>query len=251
MKIVRPYAKIMEPDLLAGALGRIEYAARISHGSEDAQTADSAERFIRAVVLQHGDWSVVEHVSASVEFLVDRGITHELVRHRIASYTQSSTRFINYAKKMPPTFIYPKPEVECVDCLNVGEPVWHFDGAPSGSGWFHDLVESSASSRCAYDSEWLWAISTVEEKYRQLLAKGWRPQEARSVFPNALSSKIAVTMNLRTWRHFFLMRTSKEAHPQMRQVTIPLLAEFQRLVPVLYEDIEPEMRQVENIAKGR
>src|SRR5580698_10227936 len=107
MKIVRPYAKIMEPDLLADSLRRIEYAARVSHRSEDAQREESAERFIRAVVLQHGDWSVVEHVSASVEFLVDRGITHELVRHRIASYTQSSTRFINYAKKMPPSFVYP------------------------------------------------------------------------------------------------------------------------------------------------
>ena len=90
-----------------------------------------------------------------------------------------------------------------------------------------------------------------EHCYKLLLQNGWRPQEARSVFPNALSSKIMVTMNLRTWRHFFLMRTSKEAHPQMRQVTIPLLAEFQRLVPVLYEDIVPESRQVDNIAKGR
>lgn len=258
MKIVKPYAKIMEPELLAGALGRIEYAARISHGSEDAQTADSAERFIRAVVLQHGDWSVVEHVSASVEFLVDRGVTHEAVRHRIASFTQSSTRFINYAKKIPPSFMYPKPEVECEHCLSGNEPFYHYgpherdstydENTPS-AGWRHSVGELRLL--CAYDPEWLWAISTAEDKYKQLLAKGWRPQEARSVFPNALSSKIMVTFNLRTWRHFFLMRTSKEAHPQMRQVTIPLLTEFQRLVPVLYEDIVPESRQVDNIAKGR
>jgi thymidylate synthase (FAD) len=210
--IVKPYAKIMEPELLAKALERVEYAARVSHRSED-ETSVNTEKFIRAVVLQHGDWSVVEHVSASVEFLVDRGITHEIVRHRIASFTQESTRFVNYAKKMPPTFIYPK------------------DGEP--------------------DPDWVASIKQAEVSYRVLLAKGWRPQEARSVFPNALSSKIIVTMNLRTWRHFFLMRTSKEAHPQMRQVTIPLLAEFQKLVPVLYEDIVPESRQVDNIAKGR
>ncbi|HEV2174015.1 MAG TPA: FAD-dependent thymidylate synthase, partial [Nitrospira sp.] len=132
---------------------------------------------------------------------------------RIASFTQESTRFVNYAKKMPPSFIYPK------------------DGEP--------------------DPDWTAAIEQCEASYRALLDKGWRPQEARSVFPNALSSKIVVTFNLRTWRHFFLMRTTKEAHPQMRQVTIPLLAEFQRLVPVLYEDIVPESRQVESIAKGR
>ena len=243
MKIVKPYAKIMEPELLAGALARIEYAARVSHRSEDGQTDESAERFIRAVVLQHGDWSVVEHVSASVEFLVDRGITHEIVRHRIASYTQESTRFVNYAKKMPPSFIYPKPEVECPFCLSGDEIV------TKG----HHVIgyESTGGEPCRYDLDWREAIETVEAVYKMLLVKGWRPQEARSVFPNALSSKIVVTMNLRTWRHFFLMRTSKEAHPQMRQVTIPLLAEFQRLVPVLYEDIVPESRQVDNIAKGR
>lgn len=212
MNVVQPYAKVMEPDLLAGALTRVEYAARVSHRSEE-ETSGNTERFIRAVVLQHGDWSVVEHVSASVEFLVDRGITHEIVRHRIGSYTQESTRFVNYAKKMPPSFIYPKE----------GEP----------------------------DADWIAAIEQCESSYRALLEKGWRPQEARSVFPNALSSKIVVTFNLRTWRHFFLMRTTREAHPQMRQVTIPLLAEFQRLVPVLYEDIAPEARQVDNIAKGR
>jgi thymidylate synthase (FAD) len=250
MKIVQPYAKIMEPELLTSALRRIEYAARISHGSEDAQTSDSAERFLRAVVIQHGDWSVVEHVSVSVEFLVDRGITHELVRHRIASYTQSSTRFINYAKKMPPTFIYPKPEVFCAHC-DAG------NSAEPGGGraydhtnpWFHAFTFGAVE--CPYEPVWLCAIQSAESEYRNLLDLKWRPQEARSVFPNALSSKIMMTCNLRSWRHFFLMRTTTEAHPQMRQVTIPLLAQFKQLVPVLFEDIEPNARQVDNIAKGR
>lgn len=250
MKIVRPYARIQQPELLADSLRRIEYAARISHGSEDSQTADSAEKFIRAVVLGHGDWSVVEHVSVSVEFLVDRGITHELVRHRIASYTQSSTRFINYAKKMPPTFVYPKPEVECEYCL-AGSDREH--GSFGGLGAFHTIGPEHDLSAvdCSYDDDWWDAVAESEKRYQGLLAKGWRPQEARSVFPNALSSKIMVSANLRSWRQLFLMRTSKEAHPQMRQVMIPLLAEFQRLIPVLYEDIVPESRQVDNIARGR
>lgn len=250
LKIVKPYAKIMGPESLAGALSRIEYAARISHGSEDAQTADSAERFIRAVVIQHGDWSVVEHVSASVEFLVDRGITHEIVRHRIASYTQSSTRFINYAKKMPPSFIYPQVGVYCEYCERGNEPVPTMKSQPTDSPWIHDFGDTFPKD-CLFDQSWLNAIQTSESEYRTLLNAGWRPQEARSVFPNALSSKIMMSCNLRSWRHFFLMRTSKEAHPQMRQVTIPLLAEFQRLAPVLFEDIVPESRQVDNIARGR
>jgi thymidylate synthase (FAD) len=236
MKIVQPYAKIMEPELLAGALKRIEYAARVSHRSEE-NASDSSEKFIRAVVLAHGDWSVTEHVSASVEFLVDRGITHEIVRHRLAAYTQESTRFVNYAKKMPPTFIYPKPDVVCPHCLNEIE--------------FHNQWTHSNGYECLYDENWLEAIQQAEDSYKELLAIGWRPQEARSVFPNALSSKIIVTYNLRVWRHFFCMRTSKEAHPQMRQVTIPLLEEFKKLVPVLYEDIIPEARQIDNICKGQ
>lgn len=249
MKIVLPYAKIIDSPSLLGALKRIEYAARISHASEDAQTEDSAERFLRAVVLGHGDWSVVEHVSVSVEFLVDRGITHELVRHRIASYTQSSTRFINYAKKMPPSFLYPKPEVECGFCVAGNEPLRTQDDK------FLHLANGAEGGallgECTYDRHWMTAIRRCEYSYKALLEKGWRPQEARSVFPNALSSKILMTCNLRSWRHFLLMRTTKEAHPQMRQVTIPLLAEFQKLVPVLFEDIVPEARQVDNIAKGR
>lgn len=247
MKIVKPYARIVNPEVLSGSLKSIEYAARISHRSEDMQTETSAEKFIRAVVLQHGDWSVVEHVSVSVEFLVDRGITHELVRHRIASYTQESTRFVNYQKKMPPSFIYPKPEVECEECLAGRDRERNTLGGIHCFGPEHDMDFAS----CPYDEDWCKAVECCEVRYKALLAKGWRPQEARSVFPNALASKIVMTCNLRSWRHFFLMRTTKEAHPQMRQVTIPLLAEFQSLVPVLFEDIVPESRQVENIAKGR
>src|ERR1700757_1051683 len=143
MKIIRPYATIINPTTLQGALRGIEYAARISHRSEDLQTETSAERFVDAVVMKHGDWSVVEHVSASVEMVVDRGITHEIVRHRIASYTQESTRFVNYAKKMPPAFIYPKPEIECEHCLNENEPVFHKtherEWDDQDSGWYHRL----------------------------------------------------------------------------------------------------------------
>jgi thymidylate synthase (FAD) len=244
LKIVRPYANIIEPDLVAGALGRVEYAARVSHRSED-ESGLNTEKFIRAVVLKHGDWSVVEHVQVSCEFLVDRGITHEIVRHRIGAYTQESTRFVNYAKKMPPSFIYPKPEVECFRCLGGDTPEFVGEGQ-----WAH-CNGASIQDYCPYDTDWIRAIEEAEFRYCSLLAKGWRPQEARSVLPNALASKIIITYNLRSWRHFFLMRTSKEAHPQMRQVTIPLLAEFQKLIPVLYEDIVPESRQVENIAKGR
>lgn len=223
MNIVEPHAFIMPmPGYLAfnqedgiQMLRRIEWAGRISHRSEEAQTEDSWDRFIRAVVLQHGDWSIVEHVSISVDALVDRGITHEIVRHRLFSFTQESTRFVNYEKKMPPSFIMPV-----------------------------DLDEVSKV-------QWRSGISGCEFAYREMLMAGQTPQIARSVFPNALASRIIITGNLRNWRHFLLMRTTKESHPQMRQVTIPLLAEFQNKIPILFADILPNARQVENLGKGR
>jgi len=253
MKIVRPYMRMLTTGHVMptipthtpneiGALEFVNWCGRISHRSEDAEKQD-VERFLRAVILGHGDWSIAEHVSVSVDALVDRGITHEIVRHRIAAYTQESTRFVNYAKKMPPAFIYPIVGVECKRCLE-GEEVWH-DGE-----WYHGDPEGKGIFECTYDPAWLLSIAQAEASYRELLSK-WRPQEARSVFPNALASRIVITMNLRTWRHFFLMRTSAEAHPQMRQVTIPLLAEFQAAIPVLYEDIVPNARQIDNMSKAR
>ena len=228
MIIVEPYAKLLsidghEPTAASGikALRKIEWCGRVSHASEEAQTEDSWQRFIKAVVFEHGDWSIVEHVSATVDMLVDRGITHEFVRHRLFSFTQSSTRFINYAKKMPPSFIMP-------------------DFGSHESDWTQQA-----------EFEWKLAIGQCEEVYRKLLGNGVAPQIARSVFPNALSSRIIVTGNLRNWRHFLIMRTTKEAHPQMRQVTIPLLAEFKEKLPILFDDLEPNAKQSESMKRMR
>jgi thymidylate synthase (FAD) len=94
---------------------------------------------------------------------------------------------------------------------------------------------------------WRHAINTSESVYRQLIAIGVAPQIARSVFPNALSTRITTTGNLRNWRHFCIMRTTKEAHPQMREVAIPLLQEFKTKVPLVFDDIEPLQRQADNL----
>lgn len=239
-------------------LEHIEWCARISHRSEDAVTNESWKRIIQAVVLDHGDWSVVEHASVSVDAYVDRGITHEWVRHRLFSYTQESTRFVNYEKKMRPSFIYPDPKVECIWCLQgkqdetVPAEVFFDQGSKS---WQHTILLSDGKTHkldaCRYHPQWLFGIEAVEVAYKQLIANKWAPQLARSVFPNALASRIIVTGNLRNWRHFFIMRTSKETHPQMKQVTIPLLKEFQEKIPMLFDDIVPEQKQSEAMKKAR
>jgi len=239
--------------ITARAMGFIEWCGRISHRSEEARTEDSWRRFIQNVVLDHGDWSIVEHVTASVDSITDRGITHESVRHRLFSYTQESTRFVNYEKKMPLAFIYPIVGVECVHCLRGNEP---FPVNYVLDTWKH-RDESSDLIDCLYEPAWLKGRAEDENEYKILVTsvkqggKGWRPQEARSCLPNALASRIITTGNLRNWRHLFIMRTTGEAHPQMRQVTIPLLNEFKEAFPLLFDDIEPNSRQIENLRKPR
>lgn len=248
MRIVRPYAKAvpkLTPEMGIEMMKKIESVARISHRSEERMGDDTWKRFIGAVVMQHGDWSVTEHIIVGVEFCIDRGISHELVRHRIGSYTQESTRFVNYEKHMPPSFIYPRPQdlQPCERC-NRGED-FIYNPYLVHSLPFHQLPETPCTAN--YEDDWLHAIAIAEIQYRVLLQKGWAPQEARSVFPTGLATKIYVTYNLRTWRWFFIMRTTKEAHPQMREVTIPLLEEFQNNIPILFDDITPENKQANNL----
>jgi thymidylate synthase (FAD) len=222
VKIIEPSFKLstpfgpLTPEGGIQMLRFIEAQARISHRSEEAQTEDSWKRFITAVVIGHGDWSVTEHVSITATIRVDRGVTHELVRHRLFSFTQESTRFVRYGDDLE--FIRPAGRTPNCD-----------------DSWF----------------DWETQLSFAEATYGKLLGAGWRPQEARSVLSNALAATIAVTGNLRNWRLFFLMRTSKETHPDFRRIAVPMLAEFKRLIPLLYDDIVPEIRQVDNLRMAR
>jgi thymidylate synthase (FAD) len=195
----------------------IEAQARISHRSEEAQTEDSWKRFITAVVIGHGDWSVTEHASITATIRVDRGTTHELVRHRLFSFTQESTRFVRYHGNME--FVVPAPAERVNDSV------------------FMEL--------------WSKGMVQAEENYERAISQNWYPQVARSLLPNALAATIAVTGNLRNFRHLFLMRTSRETHPDFRRIVDPMLVEFKRLIPLLYDDIEPNARQVDNLKKAR
>jgi thymidylate synthase (FAD) len=184
----------------------IETCGRICYKSEGAITAESAEPFIRRII-KSGHESVIEHESISVKIVCDRGVTHEAVRHRIASYSQESTRYCNYAKdKFGNELTFIKP------CF------WAEDSA-------------------AY-AVWLNQMESAERAYIKLTADGIPPEQARSILPNSLKTEIIVTMNLREWRHFFRLRTSRASHPQMREVAVPLLREMQRILPAVFDDIQ-------------
>jgi thymidylate synthase (FAD) len=231
VKIIQPSFEIRTPwGMLTPERGEellqwIEFNGRISHRSEDAQTPTSWKRFIEAVVIGHGDWSIVEHAAVTVIFRIDRGTTHQLVRHRLFSFTQESTRFVNYGKT--------DKQGELVRQMEFIEPEW-----PEREQEHNPLL-----------APWQEQCRDCEESYLYMLKLGASPQISRSVLPNSLASTISCTGNLRAWRWFFLARTTKETQPELKRITIPLLREFQRCIPLLYDDVEPESKQSISMAK--
>lgn len=206
MKIIKPKFEILDEINGAEILKRIEKIGRVCYKSEDKITDDSARSFI-ANILKRGHESVIEHEKVSVRIICDRGVTHEIVRHRLASYSQESTRYCNYSnEKFGKELTFIKPIF------------WE---------------ESSKEYKI-----WLNTMKAIEEAYNSLVESGAEPQQARSVLPNSLKTEIVVTMNLREWRHFFRLRTAKNAHPQMREIACALLDEFKCKIPVIFDDIE-------------
>ena len=220
MKIIEPSFEILDLKSREDGiklLQRIESLARISHRSEDKQTDESWMRFIRAVVIQHGDWSVTEHCAATVIARVDRGVTHEWVRHRIGSYTQESTRFVNYGNK----------DIEFIKPSFIGD-----DPVSASSAWNAEMYRT-------------------EMAYKEQLEMGQSPQIARSVLPNATASTLAVTYNLRGWRQFFMSRATKETHPDFRRTADLLLRQFKLLIPILYDDLKIGQKQSISFSRPR
>lgn len=205
MRILAPSSEILTPLDGDAVLRHIELCGRVCYKSEGLMTEDSAERFVRGII-KRGHEAVLEHVSFSVRFIVDRGVSHEIVRHRLASYCQESTRYCNYVND------------KFGSEITVIKPYY--------------LEEGSVAFE-----EWKTACRRAEETYTRLIQAGYSPQEARAVLPNSLKTELIMTANLREWRHFFRLRTASAAHPQMREVTVPLLREVQRRIPVVFEDI--------------
>lgn len=223
MKIIKSYYTIMSP-ITGDILLNIERAGRTCYKSEDRITNDSAADFVR-MLISRGHESVLEHEKISVLFVCDRGVSHELVRHRIASFSQESTRYCNYTKDRfggEVTFILPP---WCSDKLL----------GIKGDDEVNDLITDSDVTGC--DSVFLATLHVLEASYIELIKGGWTPQQARSVLPNALKTEIVVTANLREWRTILRQRTSAAAHPQMQELMRPLLDEFQKLLPVVFDDI--------------
>lgn len=209
MKIIKPSFEILSPVDGPAMLKLIEVCGRTCYKSEGKIADGSAEAFVRSII-KRGHEAVLEHAHVTIRFICDRGVSHEIVRHRLASYCQESTRYCNYSKGA-----FGKE-------ITVIKPLY--------------LDEGTA----AYDF-WKDGCEVAESAYFDLLEFGNTPQEARAVLPNSLKTEVVMTANLREWRHFFRLRCSSAAHPQIREVATPALVELSKLIPVVFDDIVAEV----------
>jgi len=201
MKLIDQTFEILTPIDSDKILRNLEKIGRISYKSENLITEDSAKKFIKKII-ENKHEAVIEHENISIKVITDRGVSHEIVRHRIASYIQESTRFCNYSKeKFGNEIVYIKP----VD---------------------FELLKKDIK-----------LLQTIEQHYLERLKDGLTPQQARYFLPNGLKTEIVITMNLREWRHFFKLRTAKAAHPQMRYMAKNILCKLNELVMVIFEDL--------------
>lgn len=199
MKVVEPGYIVL--NFTPGVLSIIERAGRVCYQSES--TGDP-EKFVRSLV-KRGHHSVLEHASVTIQLIVDRAVSMELIRHRLASYSQESQRYVNY-KNQDIEFIRP----------------------------------SQIQADSPEDVIWGAAMCTAEDSYKILIKHGYAPQTARSVLPNSTKTEIIVSANLREWRHIFQLRTSPAAHPDMRYIMLQVLRDFANRWPELFDDLLPE-----------
>lgn len=205
MKIVQQSHEWITPLNRDVTLPRIEQIARTCYKSEGAIKPGSAEKMV-AMLCKNHHYAMIEHISLSIKFITDRGVANEIVRHRIGSYAQESTRYCNYSKDK-------------------------FDG------------ELTFIKPCFWDEhsdqmrDWRSAMTLAENHYLGLLAMGATPQEARAVLPNSLKTELVMTANIREWRHFLNLRCDPAAHPQMREVALLLLDKLHDAVPVCFDDL--------------
>ena len=212
MKLIKPSIEFL--NMTDEPLRAIEEAGRTCYKSEDRMRPDSAEMFVR-MLMKNGHLAMIEHASASYRVICDRGVTHEIVRHRLFSYAQESTRYCNY--KGGVTFIIP--------------PWLSID---NGEYYNADVFVYNARKEL-----WVWLKTLLhcEASYIWLLANGQTPQQARGFLPNALKTEIVITGNLREWLHFFKLRCAPTAHPQMQEIANMILSDIRERCAVIFDNI--------------
>ena len=206
MKTINAGYEILTP-IRGDELQLIEKAGRTCYKSEDKITDESAKKFVAGLIKRNHE-AMLEHSFLSIRFICDRGVSHELVRHRLASFAQESTRYCNYSQD------------KFGNELTFIKPLFFDEDTNEYRLWEH-------------------AMRVAESDYMMMLNAGRTAQEARSILPNSIKTEVVMSTNYREWRHFFKLRAARAtgpAHPQMEEITRPLLEELKTLIPVVFDD---------------
>ena len=207
MKTINAGYEILTP-IRGDELQLIEKAGRTCYKSEDKITDESAKKFVAGLIKRNHE-AMLEHSFLSIRFICDRGVSHELVRHRLASFAQESTRYCNYSQD------------KFGNELTFIKPLFLDEDTNEYRAWEH-------------------AMRVAESDYMMMLNAGRTAQEARSILPNSIKTEVVMSTNYREWRHFFKLRAARAtgpAHPQMEEITRPLLEELKTLIPIVFDDI--------------
>lgn len=245
MKLMKPEVQLLERVRGLELLWLMEYAARTCYGSRDQMTPEThadflADKILPKIVEGRGHATIIEHGRAVVKVTCDRGVSHELVRHRIATYAQESTRWCNYSLdkyRGHVAFVVPQEHYPFVepDPEAVGRNAYVLSPASS----VENRVDLTPAAHARFKL-WVNALLESERAYLDLLNLDAKPQAARGVLPNALKTEIVMNLNFGSWRNFFKQRTAPDAHPEMRVIACTLLHELQARVPVVFDDLKPD-----------
>jgi thymidylate synthase (FAD) len=247
LKLIQPSFEIypydMEDRTIEHMIKRIEVACRKCYKSEwrAFDNIEDSAKWIANIAIERKHQSILEHSSITVDFIFDRGIGHELVRHRHTAFSQESTRYCNYSKDkfnneinvIQPFFFDPMEERKAISL-----PI------PVRGNDYMELYTTNNKKEGFWMNQFdVWFLSCLwaEWGYNTLINEfGAAAQEARSVLPNSLKTEIRTTANIREWRHILSLRaagTTGKPHPQIVEVMLPLLLEFQKKIPILFDDI--------------
>lgn len=232
MILLKPKYEIQE--ILTNSIDLINYAGRLCYRVPSPENRHEYREYVRKII-KAGHESVIEHSFLSVLFICDRGISHQLVRHRLASFTQESSirsRQLNDE----PEFIVPfwfKGIYDNVDEINKALK----------RGWIATEV-AIAFNLSPFEEAFLTYLHNAEYNFKNF-KKQYGREMARDLLPICLATRILVSANFREWRHILRLRTSKHAHPQIREIMLPLLEELKMTIPVIFDDIEPYKKDEE------
>lgn len=206
MRLIKSKVEILDNLNGEEIIDKIAKVARTCYKSEDNSTSERDRELVKRLI-KSGHEAMIEFFDITVKFTCDRGVSHELVRHRMASFAQESTRYCNYSKD------------KFGNELTFIEPIWY-----DSLGITHKQDFEIALERC-------------EDDYLEFIRQGWTPQQARAILPNALKTEINMKANLREWRHFFKLRCSTAAHPDIRVLALDLLKQMHNQIPIIFDDI--------------